>query len=84
MLRMETCATCAGRKIIQRMEECVGGNWRPLPASAFDWLQPWHRADAMRQYVEAAPTIFRWADCHCPACEGQGEYVVEHFACKIF
>lgn len=40
-----------------------------------DWIKP---ADAAKGEAE------RWVDCECPRCGGEGEYLVEFVACKIF
>jgi len=83
-LTNERCSYCKGSGKAERFEECVGGQWRPLPASVFADLAPWHRRDAMNQLAVNAPTIVRWNDCACPQCDGVGSYMVEHVACKVF
>jgi hypothetical protein len=89
MLTVETCTFCKGRKQVDQFQERKHRIDFPetpvwVPEQGTLGL-PEHCIDEMRAIALArAPWAFRWAVVDCPRCDGVGEYVVEHFACKIF
>jgi hypothetical protein len=85
-IRIETCSYCNGRKVAERVEEKVGGEWRPLPSHCLAGMPHYAVAEMIENHAKGNERgeFLRWADCACPRCDGRGEYEVEHMVCKIF
>lgn len=89
MLTVETCSLCAGRKTVRQFQERKHLDdildvhvW--VAETGTDGLPPYAVEELRATVLRKMPWAFRWADVECPRCQGVGEYVVEHFACKIF
>lgn len=78
------CELCKG-KPMQRFEECFGGEWRGERGIAtVPNLTREQIAELQGLCLRTRPDAYRWADCICPRCGGEGSYVVEAMTCKIF
>lgn len=81
-VRMVDCATCQGRKVVEKFQECFKGHWQTEVGT--EGMPEWAQAQLRAEVLHRRPDVFRWQTIDCPSCGGRGEYVVEYFTCKIF
>lgn len=79
---MVTCSYCKGRKVAEQFQERFEDEWHGERGS-LDLPEP-YRTEIREVALQRRPDAFRWATVACPRCQGDGEYLVEGFACKIF